>query len=268
MIGGLNFSTQALAYKVKKLDPIKGLKRIFAIRGLVELVKALAKFFIIGLVAVIYLYGQADDYFSLSAEPVKQGIAHTMNLLVWAFLVISTAMVLIAGVDVPFQIWDHKKQLRMTLQEVKDENKDTEGNPEIKSRVRQTQQEMAQRRMMAEVPKADVVITNPEHYSVALKYDQKGNGAPIVIAKGADIIAMQIRTIARENEVMILQAPPLARAIYHTTELDQEIPEGLYLAVAQVLAYVFKLKTATRAQKAKQHKMNDLPIPDDMQYDS
>lgn len=268
MIGGLNFSTQSLAFKVEKLNPIKGLKRVFAIRGLVELVKALAKFLIIGTVAVVYLYGQSDDYFSLTSEPVKQGIVHTVSLLAWAFLVISAAMVLIAGVDVPFQLWDHKKQLRMTLQEVKDENKDTEGNPEVKGRVRRTQQEMAQRRMMAEVPNADVVITNPEHYSVALKYDQLGDGAPVVVAKGVDIMAMQIRTIAREHNVTILQAPPLARAIYHTTELDKEIPEGLYLAVAQVLAYVFKLKTASRAQKAKQHKMNNLPIPDDMQFDS
>ncbi|MGD8526115.1 MAG: flagellar biosynthesis protein FlhB [Thioalkalispiraceae bacterium] len=268
MIGGLNFSTKAMAFKAEKLNPVKGLKRVFAVRGLVELTKALAKFLVIGLVAVIYLYGQADNYFSLSGEPVNQGIIHTVSLLVWAFLVISAALVLIAGVDVPFQLWDHRKQLRMTMQEVKDENKDTEGNPEIRSRIKRTQQEMAQRRMMAEVPKADVVITNPEHYSVALKYDQAGNGAPVVVAKGVDMIAMQIRTIAREHEVTIMQAPPLARAIYHTTELDQEIPEGLYLAVAQVLAYVFKLKTATRGQKNKQHEMNDLPIPDDMQYDS
>ena len=266
-MGGINFSMQSIAFKVEKLDPIKGMKRVFAIRGLVELTKALAKFVVIGLVAVIYLYGQADDYFSLSNEPINQAIGHTMGLLAWAFLIIASALVLIAAVDVPFQHWDHKKQLRMTRQEVKDENKDTEGNPEVRGRVRNVQREMAQRRMMAAVPEADVVITNPEHYSVALKYDQNSSGAPIVIAKGVDIIAMQIRTIAREHEVVLMQAPPLARALYHTTELDEEIPAGLYLAVAQVLAYVFQLKTTSNAQKAKDHKMDNLPIPDDMQYD-
>ena len=266
-MGGINFSMQSIAFKVEKLDPIKGMKRVFAIRGLVELTKALAKFVVIGLVAVIYLYGQADDYFSLSNEPINQAIGHTMGLLAWAFLIIASALVLIAAVDVPFQHWDHKKQLRMTRQEVKDENKDTEGNPEVRGRVRNVQREMAQRRMMAAVPEADVVITNPEHYSVALKYDQNSSGAPIVIAKGVDMIAMQIRTIAREHEVVLMQAPPLARALYHTTELDEEIPAGLYLAVAQVLAYVFQLKTASNAQKAKDHKMDNLPIPDDMQYD-
>lgn len=267
MMGGVNFSMQSIAFKVEKLDPVKGMKRVFSVRGLVELTKALAKFLVIGLVAIIYLYGQAEDYLALSYEPVNQAIGHTMSLLAWAFLVIASALVLIAAVDVPFQYWDHKKQLRMTRQEVKDENKDTEGNPEVRGRVRNVQREMAQRRMMAEVPQADVVITNPEHYSVALKYEQSSSGAPIVVAKGVDMIAMQIRTIAREHNVVLMQAPPLARALYHTTELDEEIPAGLYLAVAQVLAYVFQLKTATKAQKAKDHKMDNLPIPDDMQYD-
>jgi flagellar biosynthetic protein FlhB len=243
------------------------MKRVFSVRGLVELIKALIKFLIIGMVAIVYLYGQSDQYFGLSNEPMNQAIGHTMSLLAWAFLIIASALVLIAAVDVPFQHWDHKKQLRMTRQEVKDENKDTEGNPEVKSRVRNVQQEMAQRRMMAEVPEADVVIINPEHYSVALKYNQDSSGAPVVVAKGVDMMAMQIRNIAREHDVVLMQAPPLARALYHTTELDEEIPAGLYLAVAQVLAYVFQLKTAKRAQKAKQHKMDNLPIPDDMQYD-
>jgi flagellar biosynthetic protein FlhB len=156
----------------------------------------------------------------------------------------------------------------MTFQEIKDESKDTEGNPDVRSRVKRVQREMAQRRMMSEVPKADVIITNPEHYSVALKYDQNAMVAPIVVAKGVDIIAMQIRTIAREHEVPILQAPPLARALHHTTEINEEIPASLYLAVAQVLAYVFKLRTDPRWKKQKQeHKLDDLPIPDDMQFD-
>ena len=156
----------------------------------------------------------------------------------------------------------------MTFQEIKDENKDTEGNPDVKGRLKNTQREIAQRRMMAEVPKADVIITNPEHYSVAIKYDQENMAAPVVVAKGVDIIAMHIRTIAREHDVPILQAPPLARALHHTTKIDEEIPAALYLAVAQVLAYIFKLRTDRNWNKRKkEHKLNDLPIPEDMKFD-
>jgi flagellar biosynthetic protein FlhB len=155
----------------------------------------------------------------------------------------------------------------MTHQEVRDDNKDTEGDPELRGRIRRQQREIAQRRMMAEVPKADVVITNPEHYSVALKYDQLSMGAPIVVAKGVDIIAMQIRKIAKEYDVIIVEAPPLARALHHTTELNAEVPAGLYLAVAKVLAYVFQLKQRSGANTQRSARLDDLPIPDDMKYD-
>lgn len=266
MIGGLSFSTKSLAFKPEKLDPIKGLKRIFAWRGLVELLKALLKFMVIGAVAITYLYIFSDKFIGLGHESISNALSHAVSLLVWALFIISLSLILIAMVDVPFQVWDHLRQLKMTFQEVKDENKDTEGNPEVRGRVRRLQKEMAQRRMMTDVPNADVVITNPEHYSVALKYDQKKMRAPIVVAKGADLVAMQIRTIAREHEVTIMQAPPLARALYNTSKLGDEIPAGLYLAVAQVLAYVFKLKKS-HGNYAKAHKMNDLPIPDDLQFD-
>ncbi len=267
-MGGITFSTKALGFKWEKLDPVKGMQRIFSWRGLMELLKALAKFAVIGLVAVIYLYNQAENYIGLGNEPVMQAMKHAGHLLVMGFLMIASALILIAAVDVPFQLWDHQRQLKMTFQEIKDENKDTEGNPDVRGRVRRLQREMAQRRMMAEVPKADVVITNPTHYAVALRYDPQANsGAPVVVAKGADLIAMQIRTIARENEVPIMEAPPLARALFHTTEIDQEIPAGLYLAVAQVLAYVFQLKRRGRAKSGQTHRMKDMPIPDDMKYD-
>jgi len=218
------------------------------------------------LVAIIFLYSQADEYLRLSDEPVKQGVAHTAELLVTAFLVIASAMALIAMVDVPFQLWDYKQQLKMTFQEVKDENKDTEGNPEVRGRVRKMQRDIAQQRMMAEVPKADVIITNPEHYSVALKYDQSSMDAPIVIAKGVDLMAFQIRNIAREHNVPIVTAPPLARALHYTTEIDQPIPHRLYLAVAQVLAYVFQLKRKPGWKQRGDLKMGKLPIPDDLQF--
>ncbi len=267
MIGGLNFSMQSLAFKIDKLDPVKGLGRVFSVKGLVELVKALVKFLVIGLVAVLFLYHQFENYLNLGNEPISLALPHTTKLLIWAFLTIASSLILIAMVDVPFQIWDYNKQLKMTFQEIKDENKDTEGNPEVRSRVKRVQNEIAQRRMMAEVPEADVIVTNPEHYSVALKYDPKTMAAPVLVAKGVDIIAMQIRRIATENNVPILEAPPLARSLYHTTEINAAIPAGLYLAVAQVLAYIFKLRKNKTSQYAN-HKMKDLDIPDDLQFDS
>ncbi len=274
-MGGVGFNSKAIEFKWEKLDPVKGLQRLFALRGLVELFKALAKFLIIGSIAVIFLYHQLDNYLALGNEPIKLALAHTMDLLLQGFLVIASTLIFMALIDVPFQLWDHSRQLKMTIQEIRDENKENEGNPEVRGRVRRLQKEMAQRRMMGEVPKADVVVTNPEHYAVALKYDPETMPAPILLAKGADLMAMQIRTIAREHGVMILEAPPLARALHHTTEIEGEIPAGLYLAVAQVLAYVFQLKRADKSQGrtqgyggGKPHRMNDLPIPDDMQFDS
>lgn len=267
LMGGFNLSGKAIAFKFEKLDPFKGMKRIFAWRGLIELLKALFKFVFIGTVAIIFLYGRSDTYIGLGYETLDSAIAHTSNLLIWGFVTISATMVIIAMADVPFQIWDHNQQLKMTHQEVRDDSKDTEGDPELRGRIRRQQREIAQRRMMAEVPKADVVITNPEHYSVALKYDQETMNAPVVLAKGVDIIAMQIRKIAIEHEVMIVEAPPLARALHHTTELNDEVPAGLYLAVAKVLAYVFQLKQRTGGNKQQSSRLDDLPIPDDMKYD-
>lgn len=265
--GGVNFSSKAIAFKWEKLDPVKGMKRIFAWRGLVELIKALFKFLLIGAIAVIFLYSQTDDYLRLSEEPVKQGIIHLSRLLVIAFLVVASAMFLIAALDVPFQLWDYKQQLKMTFQEVKDENKDTEGNPEVRSRVRKMQRDIAQQRMMADVPKADVIVTNPEHFSVALKYDQDAMDAPVVLAKGVDVIAFQIRTIAREHNIPVVEAPPLARALHYSTEINHPIPQSLYLAVAQVLAYIFQLKSRRGWKQRGDLKIRDLPIPDDLQFD-
>jgi len=267
-MGSVTFSAQSMHFKWEKLDPIKGLQRVFAWRGVVELLKALAKFAVIGSVALVYLSHESSSYIGLGHEPVLQAVDHAGHLLIMGFLMLASSLILIAAVDVPFQLWDHQRQLKMTFQEIKDENKDTEGNPDVRGRVRRLQREMAQRRMMAEVPNADVIVTNPSHYAVALSYDPQSNvGAPVVVAKGADIIAMQIRRIANEHRVPVMEAPPLARALYHSTELKQEIPEGLYLAVAQVLAYVFQLKRNPRGRHKDSFKMGDLPIPDDMQFD-
>lgn len=262
-IGGWSFSVEALAFRAEKLNPISGLKRLFALRGLVELLKALAKVLLIGGVAILLMRSLGDDVLNLGYQSPEASLAHAGQILAWSFLILSLVLILIAAVDIPFQLWDHAQQMKMTKQEVRDEHKDTEGRPEVKSRVRQMQREIAQRRMMEAVPEADVIITNPTHYAVALKYDGSNMRAPRVVAKGRNLIAAQIRSKALEHEVPIFSAPPLARAIYHSTELDQEIPAGLYFAVAQVLAYVYQLKNAARAGYAPQAP-SDLPVPEEL----
>jgi flagellar biosynthetic protein FlhB len=245
-IGGWAFSFESIQPKLSKLDPIKGLKRVFSAKGLMELVKAFAKFLLVSAVAVVVIWIQMDEFLQLGYESLDSALAHTGDLFSSAFLYLCAALIVIAAIDVPFQIWDHNKQMRMTRQEVKDEMKDTEGKPEVKAKVRQLQREMAQARMMEQVPGADVVVTNPTHFAVALKYDQGNMRAPRVVAKGADLVAANIRRVAEENEVLLVETPPLARALYHSTEIGQEIPEGLYLAVAQVLAYVYQLKAVQK----------------------
>ncbi|VAW77010.1 Flagellar biosynthesis protein FlhB [hydrothermal vent metagenome] len=262
VLGGWNFSVESLSFKPDKLNPLKGIKRIFAVRGLVELVKALAKFILIGSVGAWLLMGYMPELMGLGRESVENGLAHTGHILSNSFIVLSTSLLLIAGIDVPFQLWDHAKNLKMTHQELKDENKNTEGKPEVKSRVRAMQREIAQRRMMSEIPKADVVITNPSHYAIALRYDPETMAAPLVVAKGVELIASQIRTVAVANKVPLFEAPPLARALYYSTEIDQEVPGGLYLAVAQILAYVFQLKASARGGIVPD-RPDKVPVPED-----
>jgi flagellar biosynthetic protein FlhB len=261
-LGGWSFSAEAIAFKTDKLNPLKGLKRIFAVRGVVELLKALAKFILIGAIGAGLLWHFLPELMGLGREAVEHGLAHTGQILSTSFMVLSASLLLIAAIDVPFQLWDHAKNLRMTRQEVKDEHKNTEGKPEVKSRVRAMQREIAQRRMMEEIPKADVVITNPTHYAVALRYDTENMSAPIVVAKGVELIAGQIRTVAAANNVPFYEAPPLARALYYSADINQEIPAGLYLAVAQILAYVFQLKAAAAGGPIPT-RPEDVPVPDD-----
>ncbi len=262
-LGGWSFSVEAMGPKFDKLNPLKGLKRIFALRGLVELLKALAKFLLIGGVGAMLLVHYMPHFNGLAYESVPQALAHAGSILGWSFLILSLSLMVIAAIDVPFQIWDHAKNLKMTRQEIKDEYKTTEGKPEVKAQIRRMQQELAQGRMMSEVPKADVVITNPTHFAVALKYDANNMRAPLVVAKGADLMASQIRTVATANGVPLFEAPPLARAIYYSTDIDREVPAGLYLAVAQVLAYVYQLRSARRKGGFEPHRPVDLPVPDE-----
>jgi len=265
-IGGLLFSGKAIAPKLNRIDPIKGLGRMFSLRSLIELVKAIAKVGLVLAVAILILNLRTEDLLAIAEEPIVPAMAHVVWTLGWSFLILSCATIIIAMIDVPFQIYDHQKKLRMTKQEVKDEYKDTEGKPEVKGKIRQLQREMAQRRMMQDVPTADVVITNPTHYAVALKYNQDSMGAPVVVAKGADEIAFKIMEIAREHKVEILRTPPLTRAVYHNTDVGQEIPDGLYMAIAQVLAYVFQLRQFRKGRSAKPG-MPDFPIPPEMRRD-
>ena len=260
LVGGWNFTWQALQPKWEKLDPIKGMKRIFAVRGLIELVKALLKVVLVGAVAAVLIYLWRGDILALGLADLRVALAEAGELLVWFFIAASSALIVVAAIDVPYQMWEHRRQLKMTQQEVKEERKQTEGSPEVKARIRQTQMAMAQKRMMAEVPKADVVITNPTHFAVALRYDQETMTAPKVVAKGQDELAARIREIAREHDVPLLASPPLARALYFSTRVDQEIPAGLYEAVARVLAYLYQIKAA-RGGKPKDLRLDDVPIP-------
>ena len=266
-IGGITFSPQAMAWKWNKMDPIKGTKRLFGAQGFMELVKALVKFLLIGSIAIFVIYYYANDFMALSAEPLKQALNHLGDFGSKAFLFIASAMLIIAAVDTPFQVWQHKKNLRMTRQETKEEHKQSEGSPEIKSKVRRLQIEMAQRRMMSDVPDADVIVTNPTHYAVALKYDQENMNAPVLVAKGSDLVAMKIRMIGNEHQVPILEIPPLARSLYYFTEIGDPIPKGLYIAVAKVLAYVFNLKRQGNESGHGTVPNWDFTIPTDLRRD-
>ncbi len=243
LIGGWSMSVQALQPKFGKLNPLKGLKRMFGPNALMELLKAVAKVVLVGGVGALLMWGFQNDYRMLGATGLESGVAHGAKLLYWAFFALAAALLLVAAVDVPYQLFEYRKKLRMTKQELKDEYKQTEGKPEVKSRIRQLQREIAQGRMMEKVPEADVVITNPTHFAVALQYDQVKMKAPQVVAKGVGEVALKIRELATEHGVPLFEAPPLARALYYTTELEEEVPAGLYLAVAQVLAYIYQLKT-------------------------
>ncbi|MBA57458.1 MAG: flagellar biosynthesis protein FlhB [Pseudomonadales bacterium] len=267
LVGGLNFSTKALAPKLSKLNPLTGLKKMFSTQSLMEILKAVSKFGLVSTVAILILDHNRNRFMELGFLPPHEAMAEGISIVAWALFILSCTLLVVAAIDVPFQLYQHNKQLKMTKQEVKDEYKDTEGKPEVKSKLRSKQREIAQSRMMSAVPDADVVITNPTHYAVALKYDPDKMLAPILVAKGADHIAMQIKKVALANDVMILNSPPLARSIYYHTELEREIPQGLFLAVAQVLAYVFQLQQFQKGKGPNPGTVPDFPVPEDLRKD-
>lgn len=239
-LGSWNFSVKALNPDFSRLDPIKGLSRLFSWSGLLELFKAVAKALLVGGVAIWVIWQQRDAIFALFEQSVDMGLLGAGQLVNFSFLMIVLAMLLVVAVDVPFQLWQYHDKLKMSKAEVKQEGKEMEGNPEVKGRIRQLQREAARKRMMGAVPTADVIVTNPTHFAVALAY-KSGMGAPKVLAKGMGEIALRIREIGAQHAIPTLEAPPLARALYRHAEIDQEIPSALYAAVAEVLAYVYQL---------------------------
>lgn len=261
LLNGWLISTEALMPQFSRMNPISGITRMFSTHALVELTKALGKATIVGGIATWVIWHRRDDVMQLATLSINTAISQIGYLVGGCFLAIVGAMLLIVAVDVPFQLWDHNKKLMMTKEEVRKESRETDGNPEVKGRIRSMQREAARRRMMAAIPTADVVVTNPTHYSVALKYSDKGMSAPTVVAKGSHLIAQRIREIAVENHVPILEAPPLARALHKHTEIGESIPEALYTAVAEVLAYVYQLKRYQAQGGERPEQPDNLPVP-------
>lgn len=268
MLGGWLFATKSLMPKFSRMNPAAGLKRMFSPNALVELLKSFAKFLIILAVALVVLAKERNDLVSIAHEPLEQAIIHSLLVVGWSSFWMACGLFFIAAADVPFQLYQAHKKLLMTKQEVRDEYKNSEGSPEVKQRIRQLQREMSHRRMMAAIPEADVIITNPTHFAVAIKYDPEQGGAPMLLAKGTDLVALKIREIGAHNQILILESAALARSIYYSTELDQEIPAGLYLAVAQVLAYVYQIRQFHAGRAKRPDPLGDVPIPSDLWRDS
>jgi flagellar biosynthetic protein FlhB len=250
-LGGWNFSPQALVPDFTRLSPLAGLRRLFGLRGVSDLMKALLKCLVVGGVCAAVCMHLFHDVIALGHMTPKAAIGHSAGLLSWAFVCLCASLGVVAVVDVPLQLLQFNRSLRMTRQELRDEAKDSEGRPETKRRIRQMQQQLARRRMMHKVPTADVVIVNPTHFAVALKYDPVRMRAPRVLAKGVDLVALNIRRIAAEHRVPVFESPRLARALYRSTDLDKEIPTALYMAVAQVLSYVFRIRTLSPTLAAR-----------------
>lgn len=261
LLNGWLFSAESLQPQFSRMNPVSGIARMFSTHALVELAKAVGKSILVGGVAAWVIWHNKDAVMALGTQSASASIPQMGHLVASSFMMIVGAMLLIVAIDVPFQLWDHNKKLMMSKEELRQESKETEGDPMVKGRIRSLQREAARRRMMAAIPTADVVVTNPTHYAVALKYSNKGMRAPVVVAKGAHLLAQRIREIAQENHVPILEAPPLARALHKHTDLGESIPEALYIAVAEVLAYVYQLRRYEKQGGARPQEPGDLPVP-------
>jgi flagellar biosynthetic protein FlhB len=265
LTGGFIFSMQLISPKFNKLNPLSGLARMFGMKALIELAKSIGKFVIVGAILLLSVMHNIDDLLNLNRMDLGTAVRHAGEMIIDACFWMSMGLVLIAVADVPIQRYQVHKKLKMTKQEIKDEMKDAEGRPEVKAQIRRRQREMANNKMMAKVKDADVVITNPQHFAVALEYDPSADGAPMLIAKGTDDLARRIRESAKEEGIQLFEAPELARALYFTTKVDEPIPESLYHAVAQVIAYVFSLND--RYPGSEGYVKPTPKIPDNMRYD-
>ena len=266
LIGGYNFSWKSLQPKASKFNPIAGLKRMFGIQALVNLGKSIAKFLLVGGVTYLLIDASITEFAEISLMALEPGLTVSASILTTAFLVASSTLIIIALIDAPYQVYQHNQKMKMSLREVKDERKDTEGSPEVKQRIRQKQREVSAARMLEAIAEADVVITNPEHFAVALAYDPSSEDPPKVVAKGTDVMAERIRERAGEEGVPLFQSPVLARALFFTTEIEAFIPEPLFEAVAQVIAYIFNINSINRSSS-----LRDKPVPrvpDSMVFDS
>ncbi len=265
LTGGIGFSVKAFLPKASKLNPISGLGRMFGARSLIELTKSLAKLLLISSTIIGIVYFVNDQLFFLNLLPAKSAIHTGLNLLLWGVLLVTLTLLLIAAIDLPYQIISFKNKLKMTRKELRDEFKETEGRPEVRARIRERQRQVAMNQMMLAISDADVIVTNPSHFAVALSYEPGGSKAPVVLAKGTDFIAAAIRNKANDSMVPIFEAPYLARALYFTTDLKQEIPMPLYRAVAEVIAYVYQLAELRR--DGSRPKKPEVKLPDSMLFD-
>jgi len=257
------FAMKALVPDVKRMDPMAGLGRMFSWDSLMELGKAILKALLVGGVAVLLISQQVEEIFGLLAEPLEAALAHAGRMVLFSFLMLVLTLLIVVAADVPFQLWHYYHKLKMTKDEVKQEMKEMMGDPYVKGRIRSLQMQAARRRMMQSVPQADVIVTNPTHFAVALAY-KAGMAAPKVVAKGTGVVALKIRELAAEHAVPTLEAPPLARALYKHAELDKEIPATLYNAVAEVLAYIYQLAQWRQAGGAYPVPPRDLPVPPEL----
>jgi flagellar biosynthetic protein FlhB len=266
VLGGWMFRPANMLPKLSKLNPLSGIKRMFSTRSLVELIKSTLKVTVVFAVLYVYLDNHLQPLLGMQSLPLNQGVTMIMSILFEGLLLMGFALLIFGVIDIPYQRWEHLKELKMTKQELKEEFKNNEGRPEVKQRIRQIQQQFARRKIDKMVPTADVVITNPTHYAVALKYDMSLSEAPFVVAKGVDETAMHIQRIARENQVEIINSPPLTRSIYYTTAIEQAIPSQLYIAVAHILTYVLQLKAFRKGSGKKPHPLPIFSIPKHLQH--
>lgn len=260
-VGGFNYSTKAYSFDFARLNPVSGLMRLFSVHGLSEMVKAILKALLLGYIGFVVLKARGEESLHLMQMAIEPGLMDFAQILLGASVTLVSGLILIALVDVPFQLWQYHSNLKMSKDELKQEFKQSEGDPQIKARIRQRQREMARRRMMQEVPKADVVVTNPTHYAVAIRYDGATMRAPRVVAKGSDLVAQQIREVARANQVPLLEAPPLARALFRHAEIGDEVPAALYTAVAEVMAWVFTLRHSASLGTTPPPEPTHIPVP-------